>query len=39
VPLESGGWLVSKDIRLEIEVALDEVVVAAEHRELVGAAS
>jgi polyisoprenoid-binding protein YceI len=28
VTLETGGWLVGKDIRLEIDLALDEVVAA-----------
>lgn len=28
VALEAGGWLVGRDIRLEIDVALDEVAVA-----------
>jgi polyisoprenoid-binding protein YceI len=29
VTLETGGWLVGKEIKLEIDLALDEVVVAA----------
>jgi polyisoprenoid-binding protein YceI len=37
VALEGGGWLVSKDIKLEISVAADEVVAA--ERELAGTAS
>jgi polyisoprenoid-binding protein YceI len=38
VALEQGGWLVGKEIRLEIAVAADEVA-QAETAELVGAAS
>lgn len=38
VPLEGGGWLVGKDIRLEIAVAADEVA-AAETAELAATAS
>ncbi len=38
VGLETGGWLVSDDITIELEVAADEVAAVAE-RELVGAAS
>lgn len=30
VALEAGGWLVSKDVKLAIDVAADEVAVAAE---------
>ncbi len=30
VALEAGGWLVGKDVKLEIEVAADEVTVPAE---------
>lgn len=37
VALEQGGWLVGKDITLEITIAADEVA-AAEPAELVGAA-
>ena len=29
VTLETGGWLVGKEVKLEIDLALDEVVVAA----------
>ena len=38
VALEQGGWLVGKDIQLDITIAADEVAVA-EPAELVGAAS
>lgn len=38
VPLEGGGWLVGKEIRLEIAVAADEVAVT-ETAELVGVRS
>jgi polyisoprenoid-binding protein YceI len=38
VALEQGGWLVGKDINLEITIAADEVA-AARPAELVGAAS
>ena len=38
VALEQGGWLVGKEIRLEIAVAADEVA-GAEAAELVAAAS
>jgi polyisoprenoid-binding protein YceI len=38
VGLEAGGWLVSDEISIELEVAADEVV-AADAGELVGAAS
>ncbi len=38
--LETGGWLVGKDIKLVVEVVADEVVAApATDRELVGAAA
>ena len=36
VALEQGGWLVGKEIKLEIAIAADEVAVSAE-RELAGA--
>ena len=38
VALEQGGWLVGKEIKLEIAIAADEVAVA-EPAELVGSAS
>jgi polyisoprenoid-binding protein YceI len=38
VGLEAGGWLVSDEISIELEVAADEVA-AVESRERVGAAS
>ena len=38
VALEQGGWLVGKEIKLDIAIAADEVAVA-EPAELVGAAS
>jgi polyisoprenoid-binding protein YceI len=38
VALEQGGWLVGKDIKLDIAIAADEVA-AAEAAELVGSAS
>ncbi len=38
VGLEAGGWLVSDDVRIDLEVAADEVA-AVEDRQLVGAAS
>jgi polyisoprenoid-binding protein YceI len=38
VALEQGGWLVSKDIKIEIEIAADEVA-EAKTPELIGAAT
>jgi polyisoprenoid-binding protein YceI len=38
VPLEGGGWLVGKDIRLEIAIAADEVA-ATEGADLAGVAA
>ncbi len=37
VGLEAGGWLVSDDLQIDLEVAADEVVAAASADELAGA--
>lgn len=37
--LEAGGWLVSKDVKLAIDVAADEVAVTADQPVLAGAAA
>jgi polyisoprenoid-binding protein YceI len=39
VPLEGGGWLVGKEITLDIAIAADEVAVAEGSEQLAGAAS
>ncbi len=39
VALEAGGWLVSKDVKLVIDVAADEVAVTADQPVLAGAAA
>jgi polyisoprenoid-binding protein YceI len=39
VALEQGGWLVGKEIKLDIAIAADEVVAPVAERELVGTAS
>jgi polyisoprenoid-binding protein YceI len=39
VGLEAGGWLVSDDVTIELEVAADELAAVAAERQLVGAAA
>jgi polyisoprenoid-binding protein YceI len=39
VSLEAGGFLVSDDVTIELEVAADELAAAATERQLVGAAA
>ena len=39
VGLEAGGFLVSDDVTIELEVAADELAAAATERQLVGAAA
>jgi polyisoprenoid-binding protein YceI len=39
VGLEAGGWLVSDDVTIELDVAADELAVVVAERQLVGAAA
>jgi polyisoprenoid-binding protein YceI len=39
VGLETGGWLVSKDIRLEIDLAVEEATAVVAETESAGAAA